>query len=276
MKHCAALFILSSSIAFSAHASTQDQEVLNSIKQVIKPVELKDDTPISMKYDMPIAPVNMKLGEAIRDTNISGKLAKESSGEPDNVDGLLEKAYKASSVGSLEAAIVIYKKVLTKDPKNINALFALGSIYQKLNQFHDAKTMYAKVLAIEPRHNNAISNYLALMVQESPTGALNQLKELERTNPDFSPVKAQIGMVYAKLGEYDMAEMYMKRAISLSPEILNYRYNLAVMLDKSGRQQAAIQVYRQLLDIGANDLSPDMSKGIRSRINDLQNQITRE
>lgn len=268
---CASLLVLTN---ICAYANDEDTRTLNSIKQTIKG-EFDEEETVSLKYDIPIAPVNMKLGSMISDKDVTGKLsnAKVSSDDQETTTELLEKAYKATSLGGMEAAIVIYKKVLTRDPNNVNALFALGSIYQNLHQFKEAKAMYSKVLTIDPNDNNTINNYLALMVQESPTNALAHLRELEKANPDFSPVKAQIGMVYAKLGDYDMAEMYMRRAISLSPEVLNYRYNLAVMLDKSGNTYSALQAYKQLIDVGSKDLPSDVISNIRLRIDVLQNSL---
>jgi tetratricopeptide (TPR) repeat protein len=270
---CASLLILSYTCV---HASDEDRKILDNLKQTIKN-DAGDEENLSLKYDIPIAPVNMKLGSMISDKDVTGKLsnAKVSTDEQETTKELLEKGYKAASLGSMEAAIVLYKKVLAREPNNINALFALGSIYQNLHQFKEAKSMYSKVIEIDPNDQNTINNYLALMVQESPTNALSHLRELEKANPDFSPVKAQIGMVYAKLGDYDMAEMYMRRAISLSPEVLNYRYNLAVMLDKSGSTYSALQAYKQLIDVGSKDLSSDMVRNIRLRIDVLQNSLVK-
>lgn len=92
-----------------------------------------------------------------------------------------------------------------------------------------------------------MTNLISLIAQESPDTALEQLLSLERVNPDFSPIAAQIGMLYAQMGLYDSAIAYMGRAVTLSPTNLLYRYNLAIIQDRAGLREEAAASYEMVL-----------------------------
>jgi tetratricopeptide (TPR) repeat protein len=161
-----------------------------------------------------------------------------------------------------------------KDNNNTNVLFALASLYQRLSQYKEAKIHYKKLLTVDPDYKKALNNYLVLMSEESPGQALTELKEMERVNPDFSPIQAQIGMIYAQMGDYASAEKYLHRSIILAPEVLHYRYNLAVVYDNMKKYSEAIAVYKQILDAGgASEVLPQNSNSIRNRMTYLQEKL---
>lgn len=197
--------------------------------------------------------------------------------KPDvNVNYELDKAYNALVAGHSDAAIDIYQKILQSEPNNTMALFGLATTFHRKGQLTLARPLYGKLLAIEPTHREALNNFLALVGEESPEQALGQLARLEETNPDFSPVAAQMAIIYQKLGELDMAKEKMRRAITLSPENMIYRYNLAVMLDKSGNYAEAAELYKQLItayERGEN-ISVNVDK-IQERLTFIRSNKTR-
>lgn len=165
-----------------------------------------------------------------------------------NINYELEKAYNALISGQTEAAIATYQSVLESDPKNINALFGLAATYHRAGQIELARPLYGKILAIDPDNREALNNFMVLMADESPQAALEQLERLEQRNPDFSPIPAQMAVIYQKLGNMGKASEKMFQAVALAPENLTYRYNLAVLMDKQQKYDEAARLYRQLLE----------------------------
>jgi Flp pilus assembly protein TadD len=159
----------------------------------------------------------------------------------------LEKAYDAAMAGKMPEAIGIYQDVLAHEPNNKLALFGLATTYQKSGQINLARPLYGKLLTLDPRNPEALNNFLALVGEESPREAVDELAQVEKANPDFSPVPAQMALNYERLGKMDLAIMKMERATALSPENLLYRYNLAVLYDKTGQAEKASVLYRQML-----------------------------
>ena len=246
-----------------------NDELLEKIKLSIKPVKIKEtEKDISIQYGMPH--LNLDKGNASTYGKKLNLSVSDDLNETTEFNTVVSDAYKAALVGQIEASIVLYKKALEMQPDSLNVMYAIATLYHKLNQFSEAKQLYTMILSIDSTYQNALNNYLVVLAEESPTKALAEFKQLEKVNPSFSPVQAQIGMVYAKLSEYEIATEYLKRAVMLSPEVFNYRYNLAVLFDKMGRYQDAIILYKQLLAYeNTGETLPASAEYLRSRVNHL-------
>ena len=185
----------------------------------------------------------------------------------ENIENILDNAYNASMVGQSEAAVFLYKKVLKQEPKSESVLYSLGTLYQKLHQYQDAIRIYKRILMLNPSHKKAFNNFMVVIAKEHPEEALDELFELADINADYSPIQAQIGMIYAQQGKLKKALIYMKKAAMLSPEIINYRYNLAVLYDKLQMFAEARRLYAQVLEQrhrGA--ILPQSHEAIRERL----------
>jgi Tfp pilus assembly protein PilF len=184
-----------------------------------------------------------------------------------NLNYELEKAYYALLAGNTSEATEIYKNVLGNDANNTHALFGLATTYHRAGQIELARPLYAKLLALDPKNRDALNNFLVLMADEAPEQALTQLAELEARNSDFSPIPAQMAVIYQKLGDFDRASAKMFRAIALAPENLTYRYNLAIMLDKQKNYEEAAKLYRQILEAsGRGEVIPGNPQKIQERL----------
>lgn len=174
----------------------------------------------------------------------------------------LEKAYEALIAGRSDVAIEIYGDILTNAPKNQDALFGLASTYHRVGQLDLARSLYGKLLELNPKHRDGLNNFLVLLSEEAPEEALRHMARLETQNPGFSPIPAQMAIIYKKLGDNEKAVDKMYHALSLSPENVTYRYNLAVMLDRAGHYERAATLYGQVLKSYENgeDIPGDANK----------------
>jgi len=186
---------------------------------------------------------------------------------PLNFDYELEKAYNAIVAGHTEVAIEIYERILANDANHKAALFGLASSYHRAGQLDRARPLYAKLLSIDPGNRDAMNNFLVLLADEAPNEALSQLAILEDKNPGFSTIPAQMAVIYQKLGDTDRASDKMFRAVSLAPENLAYRYNLAILLDKQNKYEEAGKLYRQLIEAGRRgEVIPGDMRKIQERL----------
>lgn len=83
----------------------------------------------------------------------------------------------------------------------------LSLAYHRLNA-GAGRQFYANLLKVNPNHREALSSTSLLVSNESTLGSLPRLERLGR-NPDFSPIPAQIAIVYDKLGYPDQARQNM-------------------------------------------------------------------
>ena len=190
------------------------------------------------------------IGNAVQVREVSQKAQ-------DNVGA----GYSALVNGAYDMSLGFYERALKDEPSSVLALLGRGAALQKLGKTEDAHASYEKVLKIDPANREALSNLTVITGERAPTEALAKLLDLEKQYPGFSPVKAQIGLTYAKLGSMTEALDYLRRATTLSPESVMYQYNMALVLDHLGRGEQAVAAYEAVLASlsggrGAPELSP--------------------
>ena len=147
--------------------------------------------------------------------------------------------------------------------------------YHKNNQFEQARALYTSLLKKDPGNKEALNNFLVLIAKEAPKDALIELEKMERLNSDFSPIAAQIAMIHLKLGNLDEAARYLRRSILLSPTNISYQYNLAIIYDRLGKKEQAVQLYHQVIDaVRGGAIIPGSSiDKLMERMNYLEGQI---
>lgn len=160
----------------------------------------------------------------------------------------LEKAYAAMAAGQPSIAIEMYKRAVDAAPENLQAKLGLAIAYHRAGRLDIARPLYAEILLKDPTNRDALNNFLGVMAEEAPDEALIKLQDLMVRNPDFSPIPAQMAIIYQKKGDLNSASGSMLKAVALAPENLAYKYNLAIIFDKLGRKEEASSIYSNLLD----------------------------
>jgi len=216
-------------------------------------------------YNKEIMPINSKIEKSeVLDLFI------ESHGDnhhDENFDDLIEQASLAFKLGHIEVATSFYENILDIDKNNISALMGLATILHQSGVMIEAKKLYTRLLSLDPGNQHALNNFLALVGEESPDKALKELRKLESINPLMSIIPAQMAMIYSNKNDYEMAIKYFNKAQILSPDSVNYRYNLAILLDKMGDKNNAIKLYRQLVrDHEDNHSLPGSVETIKNRL----------
>ena len=160
-----------------------------------------------------------------------------------DVGDYLTMAYQAMETNQLSLASQYYDAILESYPQNQEAMLGMATVSHKLGDLDYARSLYQKLLMKSPENRDVLNNFLVLVSEESPKKAIEELLLLERKNPHYDVLPAQLATLYAQDKQLDKALLKMGRAVQLSPHNLMYRYNLAVMLDHAGRHDQAIQVY---------------------------------
>ncbi|MEZ5692191.1 MAG: tetratricopeptide repeat protein [Rickettsiales bacterium] len=255
----------------SGRAVASNEKIIRrSLKSISKKNSNQDNQKIKIRHTRQMNDLfnaDDFVGEQVMRGNIGG--VKVEVKRPSlNVDYELEKAYNAINSGKNEVAIDIYKNILKDNPSNQPALFGLATLYHRARMFDSARSLYSRLLAINPRHRDGFNNFLVLLSDKAPNETLLELEKLESKNPSFSMIPAQIAFIYQKLGDSDKAIDKMLKAVSLSPENVVYRYNLAIMLDKKKEYKKAAGLYRQLIEDAAR------GEKIPGNIDNIQQRLT--
>ena len=172
--------------------------------------------------------------------------------EPKEDESLLREqekfAYNASLIDQYEVAIELYKKILQKEPKNNQVKFALAVAYQNIKQFRQAKTIYYQLLKENLENNQEIiGNLLSILIEENPHDAVYIISRLTVQNPKSAQIIAQAGIAFEKMNDYQNSINFLKKAIAIDSEKIDYQYNLAIIYDKYNDFENAINLYSQVI-----------------------------
>ncbi len=178
-------------------------------------------------------------------------LKVEVKDRPVRAVGSMKNAYEALQVGQYESAIEYYKEALQVNPNNGKARFGLATSYHKSKLYDNAKEEYLKIINKNPDFWPAVNNYIMLVSEENPASSISKLEELRQKNPDFAAIPAQLGSLYYNNGKLDKAIKCYIDALKIESGNIDYKYNLAVILEKAGNYRDAAEVYRSLLEDSA-------------------------
>ncbi|MEM7120125.1 MAG: tetratricopeptide repeat protein [Pseudomonadota bacterium] len=213
-----------------------------------------------------VSSVETAATETTPETTVEFTIDAEGSGNRQK----FEAAYAALQAGNAEAAMDLYMDVLREEPDNQFALFGLASTLQRMGWLGEARATYEELLAIDPNNRGALTNMMALIAQEAPDQALANLQRLYEINPGFSPIPAQIGLLYADMGDYGEAVRNLSLAIDMEPDNMNYVYNLAIIHDRLGQHTEAQALYEQVIEFAQyRDVSVPVA-AIRERVSYLK------
>jgi tetratricopeptide (TPR) repeat protein len=197
-------------------------------------------------------------------------LEMEVKDAPKNSVNVMKNAYEALQVGQYESAIKYYNEALEQNPNNKKALFGVATAYHMSKDYEKAKEAYLKIINMDPNYWPAVNNYIILVTEENPEKSIGRLEELYTRNPDFAAIPAQLGNLYYKKGNAQKAVEYYVSAVRLDPKNVEYRYNLALILEKTSRKEDAAQLYRSLLDDAAQGTKlPENPITIKDRYDQL-------
>ena len=181
--------------------------------------------------------------------------------------------YEALVRGDFDTALGFYDLALQDEPGSILSQLGRASALHKLDRFSEAATSYQMVLRQDPQNREALTNLTSIIGQASPADALRRLQDLEREHPNFSPIKAQLGLAHARSGNNTQAVRALSRAADMSPGNVMYQYNLAVTLDRMGRGAQAMTAYERTISalIQSGETPQGLSRvAVEQRLNYLR------
>ncbi len=151
-----------------------------------------------------------------------------------------------------ENALVCYENALKLDPTDNELKYVTANILVSMHRFEDAKSLYQNILAAEPwrtdieelidkikTHNQADtleSSDLAYKKAQSLSngndikGAVDLLKKIIEKDPDFALAYNDLAVLQLQTGEIENVQECYEKAVSLDPENIVFRKNLAEYL----------------------------------------------
>lgn len=205
--------------------------------------------------------------------------------QPDNVTIRKNLAdFYAVELGWLEDAVDIYMEVLKRNPRDSEALIALGQIGSAMESQAALPLISPEPLKIAtscitfpavpasvagpvtvtaplspaPERRTTAQLYeqaMSLAATGQNEAAITELQGLLAQEPGFAPACNDLGVLFQKIEDIEQARYYQQLALDMQPENNLYRKNLADLLFMGvGDHEAALTHYNQLLAKNPRDV----------------------
>lgn len=164
-------------------------------------------------------------------------------------EALLVSANRALRLKRYDSALDMFDVLYQKNPRDPRILMGLGVAQQNTGRHDSAFRTYEQVLEVDPKNKEALLNMMGLLKEKYPAVALRRLAEMREAHPDNAQIVAQIGLVSAKIGDYQTAMRNLGIAASLEPKNAMHLYNMAIVADRQREVSNAIKLYQKALEV---------------------------
>ncbi|HXI04253.1 MAG TPA: sulfatase-like hydrolase/transferase, partial [Candidatus Saccharimonadales bacterium] len=163
----------------------------------------------------------------------------------DNPDNNLVRTYLAAAYRrqeKLDLALAEYKRLIQRQPENIDAWVGEGWTLMKLGRYDEAKAAYDHVLGVSPKNVDAMSSLGSLYFIEGDFDKAQELFErVLRSRPDHVGVIQTLARIAGARGRPDQAEAYMRRAIAAEPDNPGLVLGLAAIQLQGPHPESALE-----------------------------------
>jgi len=243
------LLLIGSALFFYIKMDTASQEIFianNNQAPVNRAVEIKP------KANPPVA---VKTITAIKNTappkqTIVRKVTKKTkpihvvhTQKEDPVNTLILEAYNQFHLKNYKQANKLYNQVLSREPKNRDALLGLSAIAVKQQRYEFARQKYQYLLRLNPKDSIAIAGINSIKNDTDPQLNESQLKFMLKEKPDSAHLHFALGTLYSSHKKWPEAQSAYFSAWSADNKNSDYAYNLAVSLDHLDKRDQALSFY---------------------------------
>jgi tetratricopeptide (TPR) repeat protein len=148
-----------------------------------------------------------------------------------------------------EEALANVNRLSTNKDDQLYALFLEGTLYDRQKRYDDAEATFRKALVVDP-NNGMTLNYLGYMLADHDRNldeALSLIQKAVQLDPQNYAYLDSLGWAYFKLGNYNLAEVDLRKAVernSADPTVHNH---LGELYEKTGRLKLATAQWEESL-----------------------------
>lgn len=158
----------------------------------------------------------------------------------------LVRGLQLQRMGNIREAEKRYRDVLTKDPKNVDALRLLAGVAMRAKQWSDAQVLLERALEIAPDFFQCWMDLgLAHQEQDRTDDALAAFEHAIRLEPNRPNPYAAVGTTNGMAGRHDAAIEAFDKALDLDEGHATALAGLGHVLKTIGRVEDGIAAYRK-------------------------------
>ena len=146
----------------------------------------------------------------------------------------------------LEQAAGYLEQVLQKRPDDLQAMKDLAAIYGETGHADQAIKYFDQALSKNPKDPELRMYYgRTLHVLGQPDKAMEQFKAVEQLSPDNVEAVRQLALFFVQAEDWNHAEPYMERLVTLQPEQANFWNVLGQVYARVGKSDKALEAIKK-------------------------------
>ena len=144
-----------------------------------------------------------------------------------NEKELLSLAHSLYDNRDYDGAMMLYDKILKKNPNNIDTLMSKASALRHRKKYPEAMRIYNKILKIQPKHIDALwcKAWMYSYEIRDNRKAIPIVKKILKIAPKSDDVIADAAFKFAECGEYAEAIKLANKTLDKYPDIIGARMN---------------------------------------------------
>jgi len=173
-----------------------------------------------------------------------------------NLQQQFDSALSHHQAGRLAEAEAAYRRILSADPNDADALHLLGVIANQTGRNDEAIDLIGRAVELDPEYAEAHFNLgNALAERGDLDRAIASYGKAIQLTPAYVEAHLNLGDVLLKAGRLDEAIASFQQAVRLKPDYAKAHNNLGSALAEKGRHDEAIAAYRRAIE-----LKPDFAE----------------
>jgi tetratricopeptide (TPR) repeat protein len=179
-------------------------------------------------------------------------------------------------------ALATVNKLSTSKDDQLYALFLEGTLYDRQKMYDKAEAAFRKALVIDP-DNSMTLNYLGYMLADHDQKldeALSMIQKAVQLDPQNYAYLDSLGWAYFKLGNYNLAEVDLRKAVERNSSDPTVHDHLGELYEKTGRLKLAASQWEESLKEYAQTAPADTDPGdmgkVQKRLDSARMRLAKE
>lgn len=158
--------------------------------------------------------------------------------------------YNSSKFNDAE---IICKKLLEKNPENLELINLIGAIYLQQKKYDKAIIQFKKAIKINNLHPSLYNNLgVAFRENDDFEESIKYFEKAIDLNPSYSEAFNNLGTVYKILNDYKKAYQNYNKALELKIDYAEVYYNLAILHSTVKNYKEAITSCKKAISLKKN------------------------
>ena len=169
---------------------------------------------------------------------------------PDHIHAMASLANISFIKGDYSEAVRRYKEVLIREPNHVSSILTLGGIYEGSGKLDEAAVIYAHGTEVDPGNVEMWMNLgWVRFLQGKHEEALATLRRAQEIAPSAPELLVAVGDVELALGQVEEARASYEKGLRISPRLAGGYYGLGLIEIKQGDAGRAVQLMSQAVSL---------------------------